>query len=63
MSPSHEKSIKCLLVVKHHAVAGDCGMLNLMSAYPSFEQGFCLGVVAQHYNVQWFNCTVRGYGH
>jgi hypothetical protein len=63
MRPSHKKSIKCLLVVKHHFVASDCGMLDLVLAYPSFEHGFCLVVVAQHYNVQRFNCTVRGYGH
>jgi hypothetical protein len=37
-------------------------MFDLVFAYPSFEHGFCL-VVAQHDNVQRFNCTVRGYGH
>jgi hypothetical protein len=63
MRPGHKKTIKCLLVMKHHAIAGNCGMFDLMSAYPRLEHGFCLVVVAQHHYVQWFNCTVRGYGH
>jgi hypothetical protein len=63
MGPSHKESIKRLLVVKHHPIASNSGMVNLVFAYPSLEHGFCLGVVAQHYNVQWFNCTVRGDRH
>jgi hypothetical protein len=63
MSPSHKESIKRLLMVKHHSIACGAGMFNLMSAYPSLEHGLGLIVVAQHHNVQWFNCTVCGDRH
>jgi hypothetical protein len=30
MTPCHKKSVKGLLVVKHHAIVGDSGMFYLM---------------------------------
>jgi hypothetical protein len=49
--------------MKHHSIARDVGVFNSVLFDPGSEQRFGLIGVAQDHNVQWFHCTIVGYGH
>jgi len=38
-------------------------MFYFVIAYPRSQHRFCLFLIVQNHNVQWFNCTITGYGH
>jgi hypothetical protein len=49
--------------MKHHPIARDAGVFDLILFDPGSKQRFSFVGVAQDHNVQRFYCTIRGYGH
>jgi hypothetical protein len=61
--PGNSKLLKPTLIMQHHFITIHVGMLNAIAFDPGLEHGLGLSVVSHGNNVQWFYCTVRGYGH
>ena len=56
--PGDSKLLKPTLIVQHHLVVADIGMLNTIALDPGLEHGLCLCIISYGNNVQRFYCTV-----